>query len=316
MERIFGAEDQGGNYVTPRNRPRNRGISLVRYADDFLVFARNPYEVEWYVRPKLQAFLATRGLALSEAKTRVTTRAAGFNFLGFTVRQVWKKYSKILLVTPQKEKVKNLLARVKGILSTNKQATVENLVRQLNPVIRGWAQYYSHCNAKRTFSYVDYQIFKKLWRWCVRRHQNPHKGKRWVKNRYFLTIGARHWVFGESPTLHLVFAADTPITPHVKVRGYASPFDPALRSYWERRAARKVEERYWSKTKKAVLARQGYRCWRCGRAIQEEDSIHFHHKIRRCDGGSSEASNLRATHQHCHQQLHKHSGHPSPEDLR
>ena len=137
MERLFGIEGQGGKYLTPRDRPGNKGISLVRYADDLLVFARNPFEVEWYVRPKLQRFLANRGLALSDAKTRVATRTGGFNFLGFAVKQIWTKYHKILLVTPQKEKVKHLLARVKAILSANKQATVENVIKLLNPVIRG-----------------------------------------------------------------------------------------------------------------------------------------------------------------------------------
>ena len=312
MERIFGIEDQEGNYLCPSKRPGNRGISLVRYADDFLAFGRNPYEVEWYARPKVQRFLASRGLALSEIKTRVTTRDKGFNFLGFTIRQVWTKYHKILLVTPQKEKVKNFLARVKAILSANKQATVEGIIRLLNPVIRGWAQYYSHCNAKRTFSSVDNQIFKKIWHWCVRRH--PDKGRRWVKGRYFMSIGGRHWVFGESPALRLVSAAEMPITRHVKVRGYASPFDPTLKDYWDLRAARKVQERYLSKKKKMILETQGYRCWHCGRAIREEDRIHFHHKIPRHEGGTDEAWNLHATHQYCHQKLHKHSDYPFPKD--
>ena len=310
IERIFGIEDQDGNYLSPSDRPGNKGISLVRYADDFLVFARNPYEVEWYVRPKLQRFLAGRGLALSEVKTRITTRAKGFNFLGFTVRQVRTKYHKILLVTPQKEKVKHMLARVGAILSANKQATVEGIIRLLNPAIRGWALYYSHCNAKRTFSSVDCQVFKKVWRWCKRRH--PDKGKGWVKDRYFLTIGRRHWVFGETPALCLTSAAGVPITRHVKVRGYASPYDPALKDYWNQRAARKIEERYLSKKKKVILGAQGYQCWRCGRALREEDAIHFHHKIPRCKGGQGGTSNLCAAHRYCHQQFHKHSDYPLP----
>ena len=314
MERIFGIEGLNGRYIHPARRSGNKGINLVRYADDLLVFARNPYEVGWYARPKLQRFLTSRGLALSEAKTRVTTRTKGFNFLGFTIRQVWTKYHKILLVTPQKEKVKHLLARVKAVLSANKQATVEGIVKLLNPVIRGWAQYYSHCNAKQTFSSVDHQIFKKVWHWCVRRH--PDKGRRWVKDRYFMSIGGRHWAFGETPALRLMSAADMPITRHVKVKGYASPFDPALKDYWDQRAAQKIKERYLSRKKKEILEAQGYRCWRCGRAIREEDSVHFHHKIPRHEGGPDDAWNLHAIHRYCHQILTKHSDYSPSEGPR
>ncbi len=63
MERMFGIENARGEYLKPHERPGNRGIILVRYADDFLVFSRNRYEVEWYVFPKLRTFLGSRGLA-------------------------------------------------------------------------------------------------------------------------------------------------------------------------------------------------------------------------------------------------------------
>lgn len=162
-------------------------------------------------------------------------------------------------------------------LQMRKQATVEDIIHLLNPGIRGWARYYSHCNATRVFSYVDHQVFKKPWRWCMRRH--PDKGRHWVKERDFSTMGRRHWIFGEASTLYLVSAANPPITQHVKVKGYASPFDPTLKDYWNRRAVKKIEDRYWSRKKKAFLEEQGHRCWRCGRALGEEDAIHFHHSL-------------------------------------
>jgi RNA-directed DNA polymerase len=269
----------------------------VRYADDFLVFARNPWEVEWYVLPKLRKFLATRGLSLSEAKTRVTTRAAGFNFLGFTFKQVWTKNSKILLVTPQKEKVKHLLGSVKAILAANKQATIEQVVVQLNLLIRGWANYYRHCHASRTFKHVDYRVFRMVWRWCVRRHLN--KGRRWVKYRYFLTVGNRHWVFGTKGA-HLTAAQATHVTKYVKVKGASSPFDPTLRAYWEGRVKRALANRYASALKGGVLAAQGFRCAACHFSLREDDPIHFHHVIPRKDGGPTNKGNLQAVHQRCH----------------
>lgn len=304
IERIFGIENARGEYLKPHERPGNKGISLVRYADDFLVFSRNKYEVEWYVLPKLRKFLGSRGLELHALKTRVTTRGAGFNFLGFTIRQVWTKYHKILLVVPQKEKVKHLLAQVKSIIAANKHAKQESLIKLLNPVIRGWAQYYHHCNAKRTFNFVDARIFRMIWAWCVRRH--PKKGKRWVKARYFLTVGRRHWVFGVRPASRLASAAEVAITRYAKVRGYYSPYDPAHRSYWAWRTRQAVDDWYFSPLKKAVLATQHYRCWRCHLPFQAEDAIHFHHEVPRYQGGPTTKENLRAVHSRCHRLLHKH----------
>jgi len=124
-----------------------------------------------------------------------------------------------------------------------------------------------------------------------------------------MSVGGRHWVFGDTLPLRFVSAAEMPITRHVKVKGYASPFDPALKDYWNQRAARKIEERYLSRKKK-ILETQGYRCWRCGCAIREEDRVHFHHKIPRYAGGPDNAWNLHAVHRYCHQILTKHSDYP------
>jgi RNA-directed DNA polymerase len=115
------------------------------------------------------------------------------------------------------------------------------LIRQLNPVIRGWASYHRHVVAKRIFSRVDYFIFRLIWKWARQRH--PRKGKRWVKQRYFDRVGQRDWwFFADSQTrngrivrLRLVHATATPIRRHIKVRCEANPYDPADYEYFERR---------------------------------------------------------------------------------
>jgi hypothetical protein len=66
-------------------------------------------------------------------------------------------------------------------------------VRQLNPIIRGWANYHRHGASKATFAKVDSAIFKALWQWATRRH--PNKGARWIKHKYFGSIGGRNWRF-------------------------------------------------------------------------------------------------------------------------
>ncbi|NMM26516.1 MAG: hypothetical protein HHJ12_04290 [Glaciimonas sp.] len=79
------------------------------------------------------------------------------------------------------------------IIKVNKTAKQANLIRLLNPVLRGWANYHSHVVAKETFGRVDTMVWSMLWRWAVRRH--PNKGAGWVKEKYFKTRGTRNWVF-------------------------------------------------------------------------------------------------------------------------
>jgi hypothetical protein len=131
---------------------------------------------------------------------------------------------------PAKKSIKSLLDKLRKIIKGNASVTQEMLIRQLNPVVRGWAMYHSHIVAKATFSLIDSHIWRLLWKWARRRH--PTKGARWVKQRYFRTNGQRSWNFAtkglvDSSTADLwLFRATTvAITRHVNVRGPANPFD-------------------------------------------------------------------------------------------
>lgn len=126
-------------------------------------------------------------------------------------------------------------------------AKQENVIKMLNPIIRGWANYHRHVVSKKTFSWVDYQIWLKLWQWCKRRH--PNKGRRWIKDRYFHVIGPRKCVFavktkspdGKTKHTELYSAAKTPIRRHVKIKAEAHPYDMAWELYFEERVTRKVK---------------------------------------------------------------------------
>lgn len=127
-------------------------IHVIRFADDFVITGLSKAFLEDEIRPLVESFLAERGLTLSLEKTRVTHIEDGFDFLGTHVR----KYRGKLLCTPAKKNVHAFLDNIRGIVKRNKQAITGNLIMQLNPVIRGWAQYHQHGASKRTFSrYVD-----------------------------------------------------------------------------------------------------------------------------------------------------------------
>jgi RNA-directed DNA polymerase len=136
--------------------PRKAKVNYVRYADDFIATGVSKELLEQTVKPAIVDFLKARGLELSQEKTAITRVEDGFDFLGQNVC----KYKGKLLITPAKKNAKSFLAKVRKIVRINSDKKTEELIKQLNPVIRGWANYHRHIVASKTFSYVDYNIFK------------------------------------------------------------------------------------------------------------------------------------------------------------
>ncbi|MGT2495322.1 reverse transcriptase domain-containing protein [Cupriavidus basilensis] len=118
---------------------RKLKVNVVRYADDFVITGTSPEVLEQDVRPWVEQFLATRGLTLSMEKTRIVNIAKGFDFLGWNFR----KYSGKLLIKPSKKNVRAFYRKVKEVLSGHKTVRQSELIRVLNPVLRGWAKYHS-----------------------------------------------------------------------------------------------------------------------------------------------------------------------------
>ncbi len=243
MERLFGAENSKGNYTKPSSRRgENRRLNLIRYADDFVVIAPSRERIVSYVLPKLRTFLKERGMELNEAKTRIVHRDDGFDFLGFTIRQYYSKARNVCLAKPSKKAVKRHLEHIKTVISKNKQMKADELISKLNPIIRGWVNYYCYSSAKETFNYVDYRIWKMLWQWCLRRHKN--RGKQWIRYRYFMNRDKRTWIFGERENNTLLFSRDSRAgVRYTPVKGYNSPYDAGLHDYWSKRHGK-----YWRET--------------------------------------------------------------------
>ena len=133
--------------------------------------------------------MAERGLQLSEEKTVITHIEDGFDFLGKNIR----KYNGKLLIKPSKQSVSSLLKKVREIVKSNKSAKQDSLIRQLNPVIRGWVNNQRFVVSAEAFSKIDYQIYNCLWQWAKRRHKK--KSRRWIAKKYWHCIGSRNWTF-------------------------------------------------------------------------------------------------------------------------
>jgi len=291
-------------YETTRNgRWFSHKVNFVRYADDFIVTGNSPEMLEHEVKPIIREFLAKRGLSLSEEKTKITHIEEGFDFLGQNVR----KYNGKILIKPSKKNINSFLDKLRKIIAKNKTAKQENLIGILNPVIRGWANFHRHVVAKETFKTVDSLIWKRLWRWCKRRH--PNKGTRWIKNKYFKCIDTRNWVFAantaDKRTLKLYDAFSTKIQRHVKVKAEANPFDPKWETYFEERYYLKIKKHpMLSKRLRTLLNRQEGKCPVCEQPFTEKDKWNVHHVIHVTAGGMDNLDNLRLLHPNCHRQVH------------
>ena len=219
-------------------------VNCVRYADDFIVTADKRKTLE-DIKHMLTRFLEKRGLMLSEEKTLITHISEGFDFLGFNVR----KYNGTLLIKPSPKSQKRFTEKLHEVVfKKNKAVAQQKLIEDLNPVLRGWGNYYSSVVSKTTFSKIDHILTNQLKRWSYRRHTN--KSREWIKNKYFIKVGNRDWIFGfkykdceKGAIFTLMKLADIPIRRHVKVKCEANPYDPTWDAYFLKRMQKRNRSR-------------------------------------------------------------------------
>jgi RNA-directed DNA polymerase len=182
---------------------------------------------------------------------------------------------------------------------------VKVVVKQLNPIIRGWANYFRRQCASQVFQSLDYFMWGREYRYVRRMH--PQKSWTWCRRRYWGRFHPKrqdNWVFGSrEPGQCLLKFTWFPIERHVLVRGRASPDDPSLQEYWRRRNAREV--RYLSPSKQVLARRQRYVCPQCGESLFNGEELQTHHLVPRGQGGTDALQNLTLRHLYCHHQAHR-----------
>jgi RNA-directed DNA polymerase len=280
---------------------------VVRYADDFIVTARDKGSLET-AQAQIQQWLSERGLELSLEKTLITSMDDGFDFLGYNHRH----YNGKLLIKPSKKKVLNFCKRIGKEVKAMYGCEQEVVIKKLNPILRGFANYYKGVVSKEIFSYISYRVWQYLWRWANRRH--PNKRKKWVRKRYFKTINGNKWTFATTASdrrgkdLILYPIAYTPIERHIKVKGDASPDDPTLKEYWVKRQ-QKYGKSYWDRNSRnyIIAQNQNWKCPICGEPLLNGEEVETHHIVPVAQGGLDDLRNLQHLHKACHKQEHSKS---------
>jgi RNA-directed DNA polymerase len=290
--------------------------TLIRYADDFVVLHAEEGVVR-QAQEVVAAWLREMGLELKASKTRVghtlheVGGRAGFDFLGFTVRQFpagaatstrdcWgRPLGFLTLIKPSREAVRRQVETLREVVAGYTGAPQVALIGRLNPVIRGWSNYRSTQVSKAIFHKLDRMLTRLLLRWAYQRH--GRRPRSWVVRKYWDIVPGQTWAFRCRQTdFRLCRHDDTRIVRHVKVRGTRSPFDGDW-LYWSARLGRHPGV---APAVARLLKRQRGACAWCGLFFRCGDVWNVDHIVPESQGGAGTPSNLQLLHRHCHQQKH------------
>jgi len=164
-----------GSTAYLRRRRRHGGLAnyrLVRYADDFVVLVSGTQAHAAAAREEVAAVLAPMGLRLSEAKTRVCHIDEGFDFLGSRIQRRTKRgtHKRVVYTYPSKKSLGTVIAKVRTLTMRSANPTLPVLLNRLNPVLRGWCNYFRHGVSSATFGYLDAYTWRRVTRWIRLRH--------------------------------------------------------------------------------------------------------------------------------------------------
>ncbi|MDJ0590768.1 MAG: group II intron reverse transcriptase/maturase [Pleurocapsa sp. MO_226.B13] len=298
-----------------------RTLTVIRYADDFLIIHKD-LKVIQRCKDLISKWLKKIGLELKPSKTRIAhtlipelsdNGKAGFDFLGHHIQQFpCGKYKSAkhsstkqplgfkTLITPTKEACIKHQRKIKDVIRKHKHAPQAKLIIELNPIIRGWINYYANSDAQTAgeFSRQRHLVYQKLRTWGRLKTGSLNKAHK----KYWRKVGNKNWVFatngGDANPLRLLshneFGSSS--NQYVKVKGEDSPYNGNL-VYWSTRMGRNPD----MPTRKAsLLKRQKGICPWCCLHFREGDLLETDHNIPRALGGKDEYKNLQLLHNHCH----------------
>jgi RNA-directed DNA polymerase len=316
-ENAKGWKTPGGNLMSRTGR--RDSLTFVRYADDFLVIHKDK-EIVLECKELISTWLLDIGLELKPEKTRLAhtvkcemseDEKAGFNFLGFRIQGYSMSKHKCarntrsvplgwrILIHPTKEKIENHMREIERVIKALKNAPQEALIKELNPKIRGWRQYYRHCDAKSMgiLSKCDAMLYQKLRGWAVGRgteknfykeYWQRHNGK-----KVFSTGNGKDALRLES---YVRKGENHSSVDYIKVKGDKSPYDGNW-TYWSTRRGQYPET---PKRVAELLKKQKGKCAWCGLHFKDGDVIEVDHIEPKSKGGSNRKVNLQLLHGHCH----------------
>lgn len=328
-------------------------LFTVRFADDFIILARSKRMIEDVIKPCVESFLKERGLWLSEEKTKIISIREGekLDFLGYTFQYITKVLPKYKLfhdrqgkeaitTYPQKDKYKKVSEKLRKIFEKSYNLSSYSLIAEINPIVRGWAQYFNLAQSYGTRNKLNYLLYKMAWKWAE--HKHPRWGRIKIARRYFLnpiektknlwrnakTGNTNKWVFKGFTYNESIFNESkggksielvnpTQVVATMSPKRYRIPkeleqvhaFHPEFEKLIDFNTKLSIKSLELNKTTKIkLLIKQRGKCDMCGGSLLSEanefnydGSSQIHHKEERSKGGKrGSMANLSLVHSSCH----------------
>jgi RNA-directed DNA polymerase len=306
------------NGELPKGSVASNGLT-VRYADDFVILYPHIEVLERVVK-EVEKWLFSLGMKISKYKSSIRNtlyehngNPPGFTFLGFYFshkkcgigKTTWvanehkrEPLGYYLRQKPDKNSIQKHMDRVRDVIKRMEKRPQEELIGTLDPIVRGWTQYYAFTDNAKVFRYCDERMFWRLMRYACNRHKS--KGKKWIIKKYFHEMNGRKWIFS-TPDRKLsikLYSKGVGRNRYVKITKEKSPYDGDTR-YWENRWKMSA-----SPTRRTLYNQQDGKCAWCQSPIYFGQIIETDHILPRKEGGSNTLKNLRLVHGHCHDRIH------------
>ena len=172
------------------------GVEYARFADDMVILVDAHPRHRWLrgaIQRRLREELAKIQVVVNEEKTHVVdlSRGESFGFLGFEFRRIRSRSGKWMpLRTPLPKARMALLRRIKELFRRSRSQPTGGLIKELNPILRGWVRYFAVGHSSRCFSFVKNWVEKKIRRHLNRARLRPGFGwKRWSRQWLYDVLG-------------------------------------------------------------------------------------------------------------------------------
>lgn len=291
---------------------------FVRYADDFLVLGKTKQALIENALPRIREFLGPRGLRLNLDKTQIRDVSQGFDYLSFNFREYPNlKRAKgtkqgIFLVKPSFKNVQRFKRELSKVVKRHRKLPVKLLIQDLNRKLRGWSEHYRTVTAQKTFSSINYHLWKACYTMLRKRHRE--RNAQWIFDNYFTKVEGNKWVLcskskkgtkgaKEKIEIKLFQIAYVNIKRHSLCRSI-NPYDPINYDYFRSRVVNKSRHSILlGRVRSQLLKKQKGACPVCDGRLLNWEEMEVHHVTPRKQGGSDKLKNLRLLHKTCHRQI-------------
>lgn len=299
-----------GNLTSWQRKQRRRkgmgNVTLVRYADDFLILTNGPKAEAQALKEEFSQVLSNLGLVLSPSKTLITHANDGLDFLGFHIHRRPQRLHperKVIYITPTQRNIERYKDKIRSMLKST-QGDVVNKIWALNRVIRGWANYYRHVQSSHRRKVLEHWTYWAFWRWLRRKHdigakalyarfttQTP-SGKRYLGYKgvclFDMTrIKFEKYIAHPSRSPYLLDDASLTIKDE----------QPIALQTWNGMSS----QNGYAIHRQDLLAIYGKYCQKCGKH-ELPGRLHTHHIVARKDGGKDNLTNLILLCHDCHKE--------------